>query len=767
VKGWVNDLRLGVRIALGGGRASWRRLALTGTGVGLGVAVLLLGASAPTALSERQARQDASRVEQQQSPLPGVDPLYREYRVVFFRDDQVMGSRVVSGGPRAPIPPGLPRIPDDGEIFVSPALADLLASPEGELLRPRFPQKVAGLIAKDGLIGPNHLLYVAGDARVERLDRTAYYSFGRPSQGSGSWYWALWLVAAIVLLMPVLVFVTIGARLAGPERDRRLAALRLIGASSRQVRRIATGDALAGAVVGVVLGAVFFAVSRPLVERVELFGLGVFASDLVPNPLLAVLVVLAVPVLAVAAAMVTMRGSVVDPLGVVSQGKPVRRRLWWRFAPVLIGAALLASQAESFLRHPLWVDGGLTLAGIALLLLGIPLLLPWIVERAVGRLRGGPPSWQLAVRRLQVDSGSAARVVGGIAVVLAGGIALQTAVLGNEADQVEQQQLPNPDQSLSPSKIQVLLSAGASEHSEEFAERLRTTEGVTSVLPGRWFRVQRAGGTENYYVLVGSCANLRNYVVFDQCQDGDSFQTPGSADAEGRPRFGEEVSLLSGAETNTVIGTWPVPRLTEAASVNNELGVNGVFITPGALGGKDVSYSNGRLLVSIDVAAPDVVEKVRNAVAALGPGVDVLPRSWMDYTGERAEYRDARQVFFLGTVIVLLLAAANLLVLALEQVRVRRRPLAVLAAGGVPRSTLAWSLLWQNAVPLVLAVVVAVVIGTGTGLLFQRAMVVPLTVDLAGIGVLVAAVVVTVLLVTACTLPAVRRATAVTGLRAE
>jgi predicted lysophospholipase L1 biosynthesis ABC-type transport system permease subunit len=434
---------------------------------------------------------------------------------------------------------------------------------------------------------------------------------------------------------------------------------------------------------------------------------------------------------------------------------------------VLIGAALLASQAESFLRHPSWVDRNLALAGIALLLLGIPLLLPWIVERAVGRLRGGPPSWQLAVRRLQVDSGSAARVVGGIAVVLAGGIALQTAVIGSEADQVVRQQLPTLDPSQSQSQIQVFLGASSSEHSEEFAERLRTTEGVTSVVPGRWFSVRRAGGTESYSVLVGSCANLRHYVIFDQCQDGDAFRTPGPADVAGRPLPGEEVSLLSSVETTTVIGTWPVPQLTEAPSANGEAGVSGVFITPGALGGKDVAYSHGRLLVSIDVAVPDVVEKVRNAAAALGPDVDAMPRGWMDSTGERAEYRDARQVFFLGTVIVLLLAAANLLVLALEQVRVRRRPLAVLSAGGVPRSTLAWSLLWQNAVPLVLAVVVAVVIGTGTGLLFQRALRMPLTVDLAGIGVLVAAVVVTVLLVTACTLPAVRRATGATGLRAE
>ena len=63
--------------------------------------------------------------------------------------------------------------------------------------------------------------------------------------------------------------------------------------------------------------------------------------------------------------------------------------------------------------------------GASALLIGVPAILPWLLERIIGRVRGGAPSWQLAIRRLQMDSGTPARVVGGVAVVLAGAIALQ------------------------------------------------------------------------------------------------------------------------------------------------------------------------------------------------------------------------------------------------------------------------------------------------------------------------------------------------------
>ena len=59
-----------------------------------------------------------------------------------------------------------------------------------------------------------------------------------------------------------------------------------------------------------------------------------------------------------------------------------------------------------------------------------------------------------------------------------------------------------------------------------------------------------------------------------------------------------------------------------------------------------------------------------------------------------------RRAMFAGAAIVIALIGLSLLLTALEQLRERRRLLAVLVAFGTRRSTLGWSLLWQSAVPV-------------------------------------------------------------------
>ena len=72
-----------------------------------------------------------------------------------------------------------------------------------------------------------------------------------------------------------------------------------------------------------------------------------------------------------------------------------------------------------------------------LLLIGITALLPWLVETVVARFGAGPVPWQLAIRRLQLSSGTAARTVNGIAVAVAGAIALQMLFAGVEGQSTE------------------------------------------------------------------------------------------------------------------------------------------------------------------------------------------------------------------------------------------------------------------------------------------------------------------------------------------
>jgi ABC-type lipoprotein release transport system permease subunit len=162
------------------------------------------------------------------------------------------------------------------------------------------------------------------------------------------------------------------------------------------------------------------------------------------------------------------------------------------------------------------------------------------------------------------------------------------------------------------------------------------------------------------------------------------------------------------------------------------------------------------------------VERLRNAIAAYGPDVYVYTsNTTADLTTAQQTYVAVRNGLYVGSIFTLLLAGVSLLVLALEQIRERRRPLAVLAATGVPRGVLARSLLWQVALPIALGVLVAVLTGVGLAALLVRLSDDPLMIDWLGVGVLSAAAAALALLVTAMTLPFLRGAMRLTSLRTE
>ena len=766
MKLWFADLALGVRLALGGGRTSWVRLVLTGAGIGLGVAVLLAASSVTTVMTERAERQSAAGPVF--SEAASGDVLYMTFWDTDYRGEGITGHFVHGTGPDAPVPPGMSRVPGDGEIVVSPALAELLAGPDGELLRDRFPQEVVGTIEQSGLIAPHDLKFYAGEASVGEGSRDAITGFGSPvtERELEPVLILLIMVGSVALLFPVLVFVGITTRLAGPERDRRLAALRLVGAGSQRVRRIAAGEALLGAFVGLAVGAGLFFTARQFVEEVRLLGIGVFVSDLTPWPPLAVLIAVLVPVLAVVTSLVALRRTVIEPLGVVRRTKPVRRVLWWRGVPIALGSAALVTHAGPFGGESVQGSDVMVIGGVILLLLGIPVLLPWVVERAVGRLRGGAPSWQLAIRRLQLESGTAARVVGGVAVVLAGGIALQS-VMASAQTRIVDRPTPEADKG----RMVVSLRDSPPEVTEQTADLLARSVGVRRALPMRTVTL-RSGPDDYHMVTVGDCEALRAQVVLPSCQDGDAFHVdPGRARNSDRPKIeaGQRVSALVSSEDGEDTGPqWTVPAFTEVELPDSSsLYRYGLLVTPAAARDLPVDPDNASVLVQVDPDQPDIAEHVRNALA---------PMTWRAYTSyfgevdvaQRVkEFQSIRQALLAGSLITLLLAGASLLVLALEQVRERRRPLAVLAASGVPRGALSRSLLWQNAVPLLLALVVAVSVGGGLSVLLLRIISQPIVLDWAGIGVLSAAAALLVVVVTLLSLPSLRRATGALGLRSE
>ncbi len=765
--GWPHDLALGIRLAVGGGRTSWARLIMGTIGVGMAAAVLLVAASVGHIVSSQSTR--SAGMDANSTAIPGVAPLDRAFGNTDYRGLNIQGLYVHGTGPTSPVPPGLPRVPDPGEVVLSPALARLLDSPAGALLRPRFPQRIIGEISQSGLQGPQDLTFYAGmtAGELEPAVPEQIYSFGDQPQNSlsNTALLTLLVIGMVVLLVPILIMVSISTRIASAARDRRLAALRLVGAGARQVRRIAAAESLAPAATGLVLGTAIYLAFRQIAPQVEVLGVSVFTSDVTVSWPLVALIVVVVPVLAVGSAMMALRRTVIEPLGVVRGGRPVRRRIWWRMALVVVGVGLLVGAERLRADSRLWV--WMVALGASMLLVGVPVLLPYLLERAVSAMRGGAPSWQLAIRRLQLDSGTPARVVGGVAVVLAGAIALQTVVTATATRLAVPPELQGVGD---PGSYYVV---GEGQSAAQLAAAIQRTGVTRGVYPSTDVAVRTQAGQTSGAILIASCAAIQHLARPIACRDGDVF-----SEDTGRPSFapGTRLAMINGPDASSgppaTYGQWTVPAhvqpLNTAARL--EFGpVADLVVTPAAIAGVPLPpLSESWTLVRVDPHNADAIEYVRNAVAAhpLRTFVENLTPP-AELSADQQTFVQIRTGLLIGSLFTLALAGVSLLVLALEQVRERRRPLAMLSASGVPRAVLARSLLWQIAVPVAVGVLAAIATGLALAVLVLRITSTRLLLDWPDVGIFSAAAVILVLLVTGATLPALRSATRLSALRTE
>ncbi|MFD0223678.1 ABC transporter permease [Streptomyces hirsutus] len=772
---------MGVRFALAGGREGWIRALLTGVGVGLGVALLLLCAALPGVLTERDRREEA-RLDWPFSSevVPKADDTLVVARTnTGFRDKHVRGRLMEPEGPNAPLPPGLSEFPAAGEMVVSPALKELLASDDTGLLRERLPYDVTGTIGEPGLVGSQELAYYAGaEGLAEEIDGSTAVRldrFGTPPEYTSEEendpvIMLLVLVVFVVLLTPVAVYIATAVRFGGERRDRRLAALRLVGSDAAATRRIAGGEALAGSLLGLVLGTGFFLIGRQLAASVEVFGISVFPSYLNPSPLLALLVAVAVPAAAVLVTLLALRGVVIEPLGVVRTVRPPRRRLWWRLLPPLAGIVMLYPMVGQG-RENGDFNEYLVVGGVLLLLIGITALLPWFVETVVSRLGKGGLSWQLAVRRLQLSSGSAARMVNGIAVAVAGAIALQMLFAGVEGDYTE-------DTGLDVSLAQAQVGLPDGHALAPAAEKLADIKGVSRVYAlSHGYLADKPWGQEpenTAALTVADCATLRTVAKLPSCRDGDVFTVSGadydtSTPALSRPGLDLHLEAPDPSDPSRYAEgvTWTVPAgVKEARSIPDPVGHErgGFLLTPGAVTAGMTDTLSSQIYLEVDDSVPYAMEHVRNTAAAIDPLTYMA--EW-NATERSDTYDSIRTGLFVGAACVLALIGASLLVSQLEQLRERRKLLSALVAFGTRRRTLSLSVLWQTAVPIGLGLLLASVVGVTLGTVLLRMTSTPVRVDwtsllqMTGFGAGV------VVVVTLLSLPPLLRMMRPDGLRTE
>ncbi|MFH8406933.1 ABC transporter permease [Streptomyces sp. NPDC018019] len=774
---WTRDLVTGLRFAAGGGREGWIRTVLTAIGVGLGVAVLFLGASVPSLLDSWHGREKArENLGQAHAPRPADNTLLYAHTDTRFHHQNIRGRLVRPDGTHPPRPPGVAELPGPGTMLVSPALKELLDSPGAKELRERLPYRVVGTIGDAGLQGPAELTYLAGSGTLTeriayRIDHFGLEFVQRPMRAPAV---VLVIMTCVALLTPVMVFIGTSVRFGNERREQRLAALRLVGADIRTTRRIAAGEALLGSLAGLVLGAGFFLGGRQLASVVTLWDINVFPSDIVPDPLLAVVVAVLVPAAAVLVTLFAQRGVTVEPLGVVRNRPPVRRRLWWRPLVPLAGAGLLVTVSRDVDRVDSPLNTIRLATGATLLLLGVTALLPWLVDAVVRRLRGGPVPWQLATRRLQLNSGAATRAVGGITVAVAGAIAVHMLFTGMQAGFAD---------SYARTGRPVVDMTGSAEDWPQIRRALallRKTEGVrsahgtigTSVAAagdrGRFMEGSDYRMVDGVFATVGDCAALARLAETGPCRDGDVFLTDNLGDDTfAKPGARINLDPPDGPGPARPPQLWTLPptaRVVHAKTDSDDLPTHGILITPSAVDIHRMHRPLMQLSVGYDPATPDAVEHIRTAAARVDPTMAVVPRAENRHDGQ---YDSLRTGLFVGAVVTLLLIGAGLVVSTVEQLYEQRRLLSVLDAFGTRRATLGWSVLWQTAIPVALGLVLAVGGGLALGTLLlwmiDSAVFVdwPVVAGMAGAGAAV------ILLVTALSLPPLWRMMRPDGLRTE
>lgn len=424
----------GLRLAVRGGREAAVRLVVTAAAVALGVGLLLCTLAGVNAVNTQNARYawlnsgtpEATAADATTSP----DPLWGTLGTDFYHGKDIIRIDVAATGPRSPVPPGIPRLPGPGQYYVSPALGALLRSAPAAELGDRYAGSQVGTIGAPALPSPSSLIVVVGHtagelSRVPGAARITSIATKTPGDcahcqmGIRTDGVVLILsVTSAALLFPVLIFIGTATRLAAARREQRFAAMRLVGATPRQVSVVSAVESTLAAVAGTAVGFALFFVLREPLAAVPFAGDPFYASDMSLTPLDILLVAVGVPLAAALSARIALRRVRISPLGVSRRVTPRPPRAY-RLIPLVAGLGELAyfidrrprttnGQAEAYLTGIFLMMGGLVIAG------------PWLTmvgSRFMAR-RAGRPAPLIAARRLSDNPQAGFRAISGLVLAL-------------------------------------------------------------------------------------------------------------------------------------------------------------------------------------------------------------------------------------------------------------------------------------------------------------------------------------------------------------
>ena len=722
---------LGLRLVLSGGREAIIRFLVLAVAVGLGVGLLLTVVAATNAVStwnNRHAWFVTGTVFVPPGPATaGIAPLWWHPIGDTFDRQNIYRFDVAATGTSSPVPPGITHDPGPGQYYASPALAALLRSTPANQLAGRYPGRLAGTIGDAALPSPDSLVIIIGhtpaqlahtphSVQVTSIAAAAPFSAGdRPVNPKGLDYIPavggiqpsgidlILSVVALAMLAPVLIFIATATRLSAARREQRFAAMRLVGATRRQVSLLAATESTAAAAAGVAAGFGMFFLLRAPVAGIPFLGEPFFPADMALSPPDILAVAIGVPVAAAVAARLALRRVHISPLGVARRTTPRPPRAW-RVLPLLAGLAELGF----FVVHGTPASPGgevwALLPGFLLIIVGLIIAGPWLTMTAarVMARRTSRPGALIAARRLADDPRAAFRAVSGLVLALfittvaVVGITTQdakdfTRFASLAAAAVVTDQLAASG-AFTSSQEPAKSGAGPAAPAAPLAARLRGIPGVQGVvvvradprltIPGTFHNLGTGPGVAPSPVPAGvvSCAQLATVPALGRC--------PAGATAAAFPEDGFDGPL--DATTSAGI-TWPAVNVPAARL--DSLGVDAINV---GTNGSVPAVEQARTMLESAYANPSL-----SAPSTIG---DLIAQ---DDSTNNAYQQLANMVILVS----LPIAGCTLAAAIAAGLADRKRPFSLLRLTGARLATLRRVVALESAVPLLAVAVVA--IGTG------------------------------------------------------
>jgi hypothetical protein len=684
---------------------------LVTVGVALGVSLVLWLASAPHALQQRADRiawrSTDNAVSQQDS---------RAQVVLAANQDQFDGrliqrfdvTRAHVGG-FVSLPPGLPQFPEPGQVLLSPALAALVQATPPSLLGDRFPGQVVGEIGAQALEYPDELVAVVGH------EPGTIYGYSLPglagntgyADDNGDMLYLLTRIGMVVLIVPCLVLVASAARLTATRRERRLAALRLAGATPSQVIAMTAVETVIGAVLGSVIAV---AAAEPLSQLTALipWGGGTWMpGDFTSGPVFVALIAVLAPILVVGAAVLGLRRVVERPL-TAAAGQPRRKISPARVLGLIMAGGVfvigLSIATSGYGRDRFTVVlVGLGAIGVALVLAG-PVVTALVGRYFVARWR--TPSTLLAGRRLLSDPVAAFRAASGVVVaVFAGSMAL-TMLPGLERE------VPTFDGPWRDSAI-VADSVGLNtdpvgELRTELAKRKLDAQ-VVPLVTGHLVSTSDSYAQE-YRAVIAPCRDVAK--VLSGLLDSDCVAGPGIYIPLGFEQVIRGVEFKRDARVpNDASLALPLPADVPVRKVAGSPQL--IVIDPAVF--PDLAKTPTGAATT---TTPSNRDAVYTAVVRVLPGVPVADNIRDSSHGD-VLMADLRRATAIGLALMALLSGASAAVAAAGSVIDRRRTFGALIAAGTPVRVLTRALRREVVLPVLVATLASSAAGmfVGVGLL--------------------------------------------------